>query len=370
MLFFTGRWPGVSDRERFAGAVDTALAAEAHGFDDVWVSEHHYLQRSNPSAIAFAAYLLGRTTRVRVGTAVTLLPLHDPVHIAEQAALLDHLSNGRFDLGVGRGEATVDYEVMSSLEHLDRGMPEALGLVMQSFTGAAASDTDLYRFREVAPRPCPWTHPHPPVLVASEGEATLELAARHGLACMFFLNHDETAVAQSVERHAAVAAEHGHPGPWPHTVLVYAQVADTDEEAASVVRGPLQESLHATAAEFAWIRPSWRQQLDYERHVGNLIAQHAVGSPATCIDRLTGIVGRSGISRLILVVESAVTPDGVLDNVQRLGREVLPAVREQLRAQWAPAASDQPKSWAARSSGASGSRADMSSSSSSGSRLS
>ena len=334
MLFFSGRWPGVSDHVRFASAVDAALAAEAAGFDDLWVSEHHYLQRSNPAAIAFAAYVLGRTTRVRVGTAVTLLPLHDPVHVAEQAALLDHLSNGRFDLGVGRGEATVDYEVMSSLDHLDRGMPEALGLVLQSFTGTVGSDSDLYRFREVSPRPCPWTHPHPPVLVASEGEGTLELAARHGLACMFFLNqaHDEVAVAQSVARHAAVAAEHGHRGPWEHAVLIYAQVADTDEEAAGVLRGPLQESLHATAAEFAWIRPSWRQQLDYDGHVANLIAQHAIGSPTTCTDRLTGIVERTGIGRLILVVESAVTPDGVLDNVQRLGREVLPAVREQLRA--------------------------------------
>ena len=333
MLFFGGRWPGVSDQVRFASAVDTALAAEAAGFDDIWVSEHHYLQRSNPSAIAFAAYLLGRTTRVRVGTGVTLLPLHDPVHIAEQAALLDHLSDGRFDLGVGRGEATVDYEVMASLEHLDHGMPEALGLVMQSFTGTVGSDSDLYRFRDVSPRPGPWMHPHPPVLVASEGECSLELAARHGLACMFFLHraHDEVAVARSVERHAAVAAEHDHPGPWRHTVLVYAQVADTDEQAACVLRGPLLGSLRTTAAEFAWIRPSWRQHLDHERHVTDLIAQHAVGSPATCTDRLAAIVERSGVRRVILVVESAVTPHGVVDNVRRLGREVLPAVRDQLR---------------------------------------
>ena len=332
ILFFSGTWPGVSDHVRFASAVETALAAEAEAFDDVWISEHHHLQCSNPAAIAFAAYLLGRTTRVRVGTAVTLLPLHDPVHVAEQAALLDHLSNGRFDLGVGRGEATVEYEVMSSLEHLDRGMPEALGLVMQSFTGTVGSDSDLYRFRDVSPRPCPLGRAHPPVLVASEGDSSLELAARHALPCMFFLHqaHDEVAVAQSVERHAEIAAEHGHRGPWQHAMLVYAQVADTDEQAAGVLRGPLQDSLRTTAAEFAWIRPSWRQQIDYEGHVGNLIAQHAVGSPATCVDRLTTIVERSGVSRVVLVVESAVTPDGVLDNVQRLGREVLPAVRQQL----------------------------------------
>lgn len=334
MLFFSGRWPDVSDRDRQVSAVETALAAEAEGFDDIWVSEHHYLQRSNPSAIASAAYLLGRTTRARVGTAVTLLPLHNPVHVAEQAALLDHLSDGRFDLGVGRGEATVDYEVMSSLDHLDHGMPEALDLLTQSFTGTVAAESDRHRFRAVSPQPRPWTQPHPPVLVACEAQTTVALAARHGLPCMFFLNqsHDEVGIAHDVQHHDAIAAEHGHRGPWPHAVLVYAQVADTDEEAVRVLRGPLRESVSTAAAEYVWLRPSWRQHVDYDRHVENVVAQHVVGSPATCIDRLTSIVERAGVRRVVLAVESAVTPAGVLDNVQRLGREVLPGVRERLRA--------------------------------------
>jgi alkanesulfonate monooxygenase SsuD/methylene tetrahydromethanopterin reductase-like flavin-dependent oxidoreductase (luciferase family) len=333
MLFFTGRWPGVSDHVRYVSAVDTALAAEAEGFDDIWISEHHYLQRSNPAAIAFAAYLLGRTTRARVGTGVTLLPTHHPVHIAEQAAVLDHLSDGRFDLGVGRGDATAEYEVMSSLRHLDHGMPEALGLLMQSFTGAVGAESDLYRFRDVSPQPRPWTHPHPPVLVASEGDATLALSARHGLPCMFFLaeRQDEAAVGKLVRRHAALAAEHGHHGPWQHAILVYAQVADTHEEAAGVLRGRLRESLRATAADYVWVRASWRQRSEHEQRMENVIAHHAVGTPATCIDRLTSIVQRSGAGRVILVVEAAVTPGATLVNVQRLGREVLPAVRDRLR---------------------------------------
>ncbi|HWI71447.1 MAG TPA: LLM class flavin-dependent oxidoreductase [Baekduia sp.] len=334
ILFFSGRWPGVSDHVRYAGAVETALAAEAEGFDDIWISEHHYLQRSNPAALAFAAYLLGVTTRARIGTAVTLLPLHDPVHVAEQAALLDHLSDGRFDLGVGRGETTAEYEVMSSVQHCQEGMPNALGLLMESFTGSVGAESDLYRFRNVSPRPRPRTHPHPPVLVASEADATLALAARHGLPCMFFLTQtqDETAVAELVRRHAALAAEHGHHGLWQHTMLVYAQVADTDAEAADVLRGPLQESLRATAAEYIWVHPSWRQQSDHGLHVENVIAQHAIGSPATCIDRLTSIIERSGVGRAILVVESAVAPPATRVNVQRLGREVLPVVRERLAA--------------------------------------
>lgn len=332
ILFFGGQWPEVSEHARIASAAEAAVAAETAGFDDVWISEHHYLQRSNPAAIPFAAFVLGRTQRVRVGTAVTLLPLHNPVHVAEQAALLDQLSNGRFDLGLGRGEATVDYEVMSSLDHLDHGMPEALDLVMQSFAGTVAADSDLYRFRRVSPRPHPWTLPHPPVLVASEAEATLDLAARHGLACMFFLNPEQghDAIADRVKRHARVAAAHGHYGPWQHAILAYAQVADTDAEAAAVIRGPLRESLRARADEWTWLRESWRQQADVERQTESLISRHVVGSPATCIDRLADIVERTAVARVIFVVESAVTPEGVLRNVLRLGRDVLPAARTRL----------------------------------------
>jgi hypothetical protein len=67
---------------------------------------------------------------------------------------------------------------------------------------------------------------------------------------------------------------------------------------------------------------------DNEQYLENLIAHHPIGTPATCVDRLTSIVERSGVGRAILVVESAVDPAATLVNVQRLGREVLPAVRD------------------------------------------
>ena len=333
LMMFIGPFLGVTDHAQLAGAVDAALAAEAEGFDDIWIGEHHYFQSANPSAIAFAGYLLGRTTRVRVGTAVTILPLHNPVHIAEQAAVLDHLSNGRFALGVGRGAPTAVYEVMSSMEHWQHGMPEAIDLLMQSFTGAVGADSDLYRFREVRPEPRPCTQPHPPVLVASGSEATLELAARHGVPCLFFLDdgQDEAAIAQRALHHASVAADHGHVGPWPHGIMVYGQVTDTDEEAARIVRGPLRDTLRAVDEQFVWLR---EMDLlgDSTGYLDDVIANHAVGPPATCIDRLTRIVERSGVGRVLLAVESAGTPAAMVENVQRLGREVLPAVRRRLAA--------------------------------------
>lgn len=331
-LFLTGRFVGASDQLRYSSAVETALAAEAEGFDDLWATEHHYLREQSPSALTLAAYLLGRTTRVRVGTAVTMLPIHSPVHVAEQAALLDQLSGGRFDLGLGRGAETVEYEVMSSLAHYNHGMAEALDLLLASFTGSVAADSGLYKFRRVSPQPLPFTRPHPPILLATESDRSLELAARHGFNCMFFFNHrrDAEALAELTRRHAAIAAAHGHPGPWDHTVLMHAQVADTDAEAAEIIRGPLLRGIATTGAEYIFLQETVRQHPDRGPHIEHLIAHHAVGTPQTCADRLVKIVETSGIGRVILAVEGAGTPGGALDNVRRLGREVLPLVRGRL----------------------------------------
>ncbi len=109
----TDRHPGQSAAEVLARTVEVARRAEELGLDDVWVTEHHFLDTAvNPSALTLAAYLLAMTETLHVGTAVTVLPLHSPVHTAEQAALLGQLSGGRFSLGVGRGFPGVEYDVL------------------------------------------------------------------------------------------------------------------------------------------------------------------------------------------------------------------------------------------------------------------
>jgi alkanesulfonate monooxygenase SsuD/methylene tetrahydromethanopterin reductase-like flavin-dependent oxidoreductase (luciferase family) len=104
--------PGWSQAEALAHALGLATAAEDAGLDGVWIAEHHFISYGVcPSAVAFAAHVLGRTRRVAVGTAVAILANRHPVALAEEAALLDHLSGGRFRLGVGRGGPWVDLEV-------------------------------------------------------------------------------------------------------------------------------------------------------------------------------------------------------------------------------------------------------------------
>src|SRR4051794_28895520 len=105
---------GLTQGEFMRATVDHLVSADALGFDSVWVNEHHFHQYGGlmPAVTTMLAALSQRTTHVRLGTSVVVLPLHHPIEIAEQLAMVDLMSNGRVDFGVGRGFVSHDYEVM------------------------------------------------------------------------------------------------------------------------------------------------------------------------------------------------------------------------------------------------------------------
>ena len=92
------------DAQRIDDQLEQACYAEEMGFEDVWLTEHYFTGESvYNDAILFAAALAMRTSRVRIGLAVVQMPFHHPVRLATQLALLDNLSKGRIDVGIGKG---------------------------------------------------------------------------------------------------------------------------------------------------------------------------------------------------------------------------------------------------------------------------
>jgi alkanesulfonate monooxygenase SsuD/methylene tetrahydromethanopterin reductase-like flavin-dependent oxidoreductase (luciferase family) len=120
------------DTAALCRALDAVEAAEAAGFDDAWIAEHHFISYGTcPSAITFAAHALGRTSRIRLGTAVSVLSTNHPVALAEQVALLDQLTDGRLRLGVGSGGPWVGLEVFGTgLDRYEHGFAESLDLLL------------------------------------------------------------------------------------------------------------------------------------------------------------------------------------------------------------------------------------------------
>ncbi|GAA0630784.1 LLM class flavin-dependent oxidoreductase [Kutzneria viridogrisea] len=335
-MLFTGRFEGMTDKQVFDSALANAKAAEESGFDELWVTEHHYISYGvNPSALAMAAFLLGRTEKLRVGTAVTLLPTHSPVHVAEQALLLDQLSGGRFDLGLGRGGPVVDYEVMSSLDHWERGYDQAVRVLLDSYSGKVSADTEFYEFREVRPAPAPRTSPHPPTFLAGTSPEAARRAARLGLPMLFFFSQDDASKAELVALHAEEAARAGHAGPFQHAFATIAHVADTEEQAVAELIGPLRQFYGKAEQEYVLLRdrPGPQRGEDYfEKFFEFVLSTFPIGTPRTCAQRLEASVRASGVDRVLLMLEGSGRPDLAERTVRRFGAEVLPVVRSALGA--------------------------------------
>jgi alkanesulfonate monooxygenase SsuD/methylene tetrahydromethanopterin reductase-like flavin-dependent oxidoreductase (luciferase family) len=328
VFLLAGRFPGQDDTEALERSLEAVVAAESAGFDDAWMAEHHFVPYGVcPSAITFAAYAAGRTRRIALSTAVSVLSTTHPVALAEQVALVDQLSGGRFHLGVGRGGPWVDLEVFGTgLDSYEQGFAERLDLLLQCLVDERVHATgDRIAFRDVTMVPRPRTRPHPPVTVACTSPATVELAAARGLPMLLGMHIDDDDKAHMVTHYAKAARAAGRdPDAVDHVAAVLAHVADSGHDARQELRatmpGWLAEGLGAHVTVDGRPRPT----RDPHAYIELLCAIHAVGSPAECIDRLHTSAARTGIRHLIMMVEGAGTRTRTLDNIARLGDEVLP----------------------------------------------
>jgi alkanesulfonate monooxygenase SsuD/methylene tetrahydromethanopterin reductase-like flavin-dependent oxidoreductase (luciferase family) len=110
-LIFQGRHDGVADREVYARELALGDLAEPLGFESIWGVEHHFTDYTMcPDVLQYLTYFAARTKTVQLGSMVVVLPWHDPMRVAEQVAMLDLMSNGRFIFGIGRGLGRVEFE--------------------------------------------------------------------------------------------------------------------------------------------------------------------------------------------------------------------------------------------------------------------
>ncbi|MGW3496076.1 LLM class flavin-dependent oxidoreductase [Streptomyces sp. NPDC001020] len=329
------QFPGQGQGEALHRAVRSAEVADEAGLDTVWLAEHHFVPYGTcPSAITLAAHLLGRTSRVRVGTAVSVLPTAHPVALGEQAALLHLTSGGRLSLGVGRGGPWVDLEVFGSgLEAYETGFPESLDLLVRWLrepSVAAAGERFSFREVPVVPRPSESLTgtEGPEVVVACTSSASVRLAAERGLPMLLGMHvGDEekaemVALWQQYARAAGVDADVIAGA--PHVSAGVCQIADrrTDavEALSKAMPGWLKQGLDAHVTVDGRTR-SMRDPLAYTELLCEL---HPVGTPRLCADRLMETSERTGISRFALLVEGSGDLAATEENVRRLGAEVLP----------------------------------------------
>src|SRR5205809_2716866 len=161
---------GSSQGDWFQDLLELADAGEAWGLDVVWLAEMLVNPaRSVLSApLLVASWIVARTNRLRVGTAVQLLPLNHPLRVAGEVTMLDHLSKGRFDFGIGRSGGPRAYDALGvAYEESQDRFFEALEIITTAFKGEPFSyHGKHYRFDNVAVAPRPYRKPHPPFRMA------------------------------------------------------------------------------------------------------------------------------------------------------------------------------------------------------------
>jgi alkanesulfonate monooxygenase SsuD/methylene tetrahydromethanopterin reductase-like flavin-dependent oxidoreductase (luciferase family) len=333
LFLLAGRFPGLTEGRALSGAVDAALTAEQAGLGSVWVAEHHFITYGVcPSAVAFAANVLGRTSRITVGTAVCMLSNRHPVAVAEETALLDHLSGGRFALGVGRGGPWVDLEVFGTgLARFEDGFPESLDLLLAALEqGRVGADgrSRFFRFRPVPVVPRPATGPRPPVVVAATTFPTVETAAARGLPLLLGLHAGEEERRDLLARYAKVAAEHGHdPGSVEHVGTALCHLAGSRAAAEAELRATLPEWIRTGAGGYVALTPGPRPSRDPVAYVEHLLAIHRVGTADECAEHLRASARRTGIGHVLLMVEGTGDPARTRETVLRVGAELAPMLK-------------------------------------------
>jgi alkanesulfonate monooxygenase SsuD/methylene tetrahydromethanopterin reductase-like flavin-dependent oxidoreductase (luciferase family) len=204
----TKRSVGIEDSQGYNTFIEYVMEADRLGFRHMFMVEHHSTGQGQVSAsMTLLAYLAAKTTNIRLGTAVVVLPWHNPVLVAEQAATLDLLTGGRFDFGVGKGYRKAEFDAFCiPLEEAGERFDEAIEVIRKAWTSEErfSHHGKRWHYENILVEPAPLQRPHPPLWLAAGSPDSIRRAAREG----FNLLLDQLASVEQVgERIALYKAE-------------------------------------------------------------------------------------------------------------------------------------------------------------------
>ena len=246
---------GKSQAEAFDESFAQVMEAERLGFDTVWLAEHHFSPEravlASPMVIASA--IAARTQRIRVGLAVQVLPLTNPLRVAEEAATVDHISKGRFDFGIGRSGLTRYYQGYNvPYEESRPRFLEALNVIMKAWQNENFShEGDYHSYQDVTVVPRPYQQPYPPVRVAVAGEETFPLIGRMGHSIFVSGNTAKDVLKERLAAYRQSLTASGHTGPGDIAVRVPVYVAETTEKARSEPEASAKAAIQYAATELS-----------------------------------------------------------------------------------------------------------------------
>src|SRR5689334_20295631 len=206
--------------------------AEPLGFDSLFALEHHFTGYAmSPSPTQLLSYFAGRTKRIALGTAVIVLPWHDPVRVAEEIALLDVMSGGRCLFGFGRGAASVEYAGFRiPMEEARPRFVEAAKIIVTALTNESFEwEGEFFKIPRTSIRPRPISHPERRFYASSVSPESAEIMAKLGFGVLVIMQNEWPKAAQDIQRYQELSRGVGHT-PRPPIILTNVSVAESRAE--------------------------------------------------------------------------------------------------------------------------------------------
>jgi alkanesulfonate monooxygenase SsuD/methylene tetrahydromethanopterin reductase-like flavin-dependent oxidoreductase (luciferase family) len=309
-----------SEARRYAETVEQIVRGDELGFGAAWLAEGHFLRSFSalPAPLTFAAALSGRTERIRLGTSVVQLPLYHPVRVAEEAAMVDILSGGRLELGVGRGFSSAQFGAFGvPFSERHTRFEEALDIIEGAFSGAPLHHEGRHHRLDgpvVSPRPL--QRPRPPIGVAANSPRTAEFAGSRGYGMMMS------------------AAVHPLPGAFAEHARAY----------RNALAGAERPTAGASLSAVLWVFVG-EDRVEVRRRMEGSLAHHPIGaglpwevaeegmavfgSPEDCARKIRAIAGLAPLDELTCWFNPGglVPHEQVLEAMELFAKEVMPEVR-------------------------------------------
>jgi alkanesulfonate monooxygenase SsuD/methylene tetrahydromethanopterin reductase-like flavin-dependent oxidoreductase (luciferase family) len=339
----------VSERDVMRQSLDQIAAADEAGFDGVWLAEHHFYRQyshsSSPEVMMGA--ITQRTNRMRIGHGVVLLPFKHPVMVAERVAMLDNLSEGRIDVGVGRGLSPLEYEVFGGELDESRGRVDEGLEIMRGCWGDQpfAFQGRFWSFPEIDVVPKPLQRPHPPLWTAAVTPETFSLAAERGLGVLAGPFKPLFMVAEDHDRFVGRCEElNVDPRQLGFGMTLGVVVHDDHKRARQIAEQNIRwfyeqllrltapvlerggESYHYYREELATLREltGGAPSLEALDAAGMVVA----GNPEYAIERFQKLAN-TGLDHVLCAVQAGGVPHPeAMRTIQLMGERVIPALRE------------------------------------------
>ena len=306
----------------YTSTVEQAVLADRLGFDHVWFTEHHFLADGYlPAFQPMAGAIAARTDNIRISTDIALLPLYHPIRLAEEMAVLDHLSGGRMELGIGMGYVPSEFAAFGvPLKNRVSMTEEGIEILRGAWgDGPFSHEGKRYRLHEVDVHPKPVQPGGPPLWVAAMSEAGANRAARFGTNLLPQGLRDEV-----LDPWRAAVEELGDdPNHFRVGIIRSVYVTDDVDRDWPIVREAeryrmsiYNRFMAETPDEYGW------------RQGGTIPQNVVIGSADQCVEELRGFIDEFGITD----IASSGLPPGVpltmmSENLERLATEVMPHLR-------------------------------------------